>query len=285
MTFGRILFLAAPLCVLPISAAAQMGSDAGSQAHVLSAALVLPVQPAASGAAVPDRTTARPEVVASQPVETAKRHKHHKRTLAPVAVVEPQPVLDYDGSQLLDPDGKPIFTARLVQKRAKNGAPVFLDGQPVYRTAEDPGYDDNGKKIAAVKVRTAKLMPLSLGGATFYFDSFVARMELASDTDANNLFFYVPRIGVVTVAREPFAGATEQAAAFSGDSLSVHVAGHTVRIKADKQLVKKPESAFVRVDRSFNLAVQHPVFGFGSSHSRPYQWPYGTGGSQLATLR
>src|SRR6202012_2819293 len=65
-----------------------------------------------------------------------------------IVVLAPTPMLDEEGKQRLDPDGKPMFNAPVKQQRDKHGNPLWDEKlKPVFQTAKDLGYDENGKKI------------------------------------------------------------------------------------------------------------------------------------------
>ncbi len=62
--------------------------------------------------------------------------------------------------------------------------------------------------------------------------------------------------------------------AFSDTTLTVTTDGHTLQLTSDKRLLgKKPESAFVLVDRDFRLPSTFPVMGYGAIRKPPYAWP------------
>jgi hypothetical protein len=81
-------------------------------------------------------------------------------------------------------------------------------------------------------------------------------------------------VGTVVVSNVNFPGATPQPAAFNDNTLTVTVGEHTFQLFSEKSLLnKKPETAFVLVDRNFQLPSKLPVMGYGSTIKQPYQWP------------
>jgi hypothetical protein len=61
------------------------------------------------------------------------------------------------------------------------------------------------------------------------------------------------------------------------------VDGHPIELSSDKRLLgKKPQSAWVAVDRGFVLPAKFPVFGYGTTTKAPYAWP---GSKEAATTK
>jgi hypothetical protein len=66
--------------------------------------------------------------------------------------VPPTPMLDEEGKQRQDPDGKLMFNPPVKQQRDKKGHPLFdAKGQPLMQTKDNLGYDENGKKLHPLK--------------------------------------------------------------------------------------------------------------------------------------
>jgi hypothetical protein len=54
-------------------------------------------------------------------------------------------------------------------------------------------------------------------------------------------------------------------------------------LASDKNLLgKKPESAYVMMDRQFTLPSRFPVMGYGTVRKAPYQWPGARANTKLA---
>jgi hypothetical protein len=193
-----------------------------------------------------------------------------------IVVLPATPMLDGEGKQRLDPDGKPMFNPAVQQIRDKKGHPVFdSDGKPVFGTATNLGYDEKGKKIAVKKVKPPKMMPVSISAGTLTVDGWTGKARLNYDiADLKYLYIYAPGIGTSVVSQSPFPGAKEQPGAFSDRTLRITVDGHPIELSSDKRLLgKKPQSAWVAIDRGFLLPAKFPAFGYGTITKAPYAWP------------
>jgi hypothetical protein len=193
-----------------------------------------------------------------------------------ILVLPATPMLDGEGKQRMDPDGKLMFNPAVKQLRDKKGHPVFNSaGKPVFQTATNLGYDEKGKKIVAKKVKPPKMTPVSISAGTLTVDGWTGKARLNYDiADLKFLYFYAPGIGTTIVSQNSFPGAKEQSGAFSGKSLKITVDGHPIELASDKLLLgKKPVSAWVAVDRGFMLPAKFPVFGYGAAIKAPYVWP------------
>jgi hypothetical protein len=88
------------------------------------------------------------------------------------------------------------------------------------------------------------------------------------------MYIYAPGIGITIVSNSPFPGAKEQPAAFNQQTLKIAVDGHPIELYSEKPLLgKKPLSAWVSVDRGFQLPSKFPAFGYGATTKSPYAWP------------
>ncbi len=198
--------------------------------------------------------------------------------IGPNTVVElpPTPVLDGEGRQRLDPEGKPMFNAPVRQLRDKKGHPIFTeDGKPVFQTAKDLGYDEKGKKIDVKKEKEPKTVGINIIHGTFTVDGLTGKAALNYDIkDFKYVYLYVPWIGTTVVSNSPFPGSKEQKDAFNDKTLTVTVEDHTMQLYSDQRLLsKKPEPAYVLVDRDYKLPTRYPVVGYGPSARAPYAWP------------
>jgi hypothetical protein len=198
--------------------------------------------------------------------------------VGPKNVVElaPTPMLDEEGRQRLDPDGKPMFNPPIRQQRDKHGNPLFDDsGKPVIQTPNEMGYDDKGKKIHEKKEKPPKMVSASIERGTLTIDGMTGKAGLNYDIkNLKYIYLYAPWIGVTIVSNSPFPGAKEQKAAFNDKTLTISVEDHTLQLYSDKRLLdKKPESAWVAVDRNFKLPAKFPVVGYGETLKPPYSWP------------
>jgi hypothetical protein len=277
---------------------------AGWQANAQTTAVAeaTPVQqtvaPTAPVNAVVATTTSTPATSAAADVpplskrvvaETDKKSKKGKKDVytGPNTIVElpATPMLDEQGMQRLDPDGKPMWNAPVKQQRDKKGHPLFEEnGKPVFQTKTELGYDERGKKIKAQKEKEPKKIPISVARGTMTVDGMTGKAALNYDiADLKYIYLYAPGIGVAIVSSEPFPGAVEQKRAFNMGTLTVTIGEHMLQLASDKNLLgKKPESAYVMVDRQFTLPSKFPVMGYGTVRKAPYQWPGSRQNTKLA---
>jgi hypothetical protein len=189
----------------------------------------------------------------------------------------PTQIVDQEGRQQLDPDGKPMFNPSVKQQRDKNGHPLFDGaGKPVFQTETELGFDEHGKKIRVAKEKPPKMVPVKIVQGTFSVDGNVGKAALNYDiADFKYIYMYVPGMGVVVVSNLTFPGAKEQQNAFDDKTLTVTVAEHKLELASEQPLLagKKPEPAFVRIDRDFALPSRFPVIGYGPLRVAPYSWP------------
>jgi len=196
-----------------------------------------------------------------------------------IIVLAPTPMLDEEGKQRLDPDGKPMFNAPVKQQRDKYGHPLFDEkGKPVFQTKTELGYDEHGKKIHVEKVKPPKLTPVTISRGTFTVDGVIGKAGLNYDiADLKFIYLSVPGAGVTIVSNEPFPGATKQPSAFDGKTLTVKANDHTLQLASDKKLLgpkqKVPVDGYVMVDRDFQLPSRYPEVGYGTTSRSPYMWP------------
>jgi hypothetical protein len=223
--------------------------------------------------------------------ETDKKSKKGKKDVytGPSTIVElPQtPMLDEQGMQRLDPDGKPMWNPPVKQQRDKKGHPLFDEaGKPVFQTKTELGYDERGKKIKLKKEKEPKKIPVSVARGTMTVDGMTGKAALNYDiADLKYIYLYAPGIGVAIVSSEPFPGAVEQKKAFNLNTLTVTIGEHTLQMASEKNLLgKKPESAYVMVDRQFTLPSKFPVMGYGTVRKAPYQWPGSRQNTKEATI-
>lgn len=135
------------------------------------------------------------------------------------------------------------------------------------------------KKVAAKsrdkKVKPPKLTPLHIVDGTLTVDGWTGKAEMNYDiADLKYLYVWAPGVGTVVVSNGAFPHSEMQANAFSGNTLTLNVSGHTIQIASDKQMLgKKPEPAFVHVDTDYQLMSTFPAMGYGNTPLAPYAWP------------
>ena len=238
----------------------------------------------ASDVTAPAATTAAPATQAPQveravlPVVPAAARSRKAEYTGPTSVIvlAPTPMLDEEGRQRVDPDGKLMWNAPVAQQRDKKGHPLFDEkGKPVFQTAKELGYDESGHRIHAEKEKPPKMIPVSISRGVMTVDGYTGKAALNYDIpDLKYIYLYAPGIGIAVVSNTAFPGATEQAGAFDDRTLTVTVNGHVLQVASDNRLLgKNPVSAFVRVDRDFTLPSKFPVMGYGNTSRAPYMWP------------
>ena len=213
--------------------------------------------------------------------------KNKLEYVGPKEVVElaPTPMLDAEGRLRLDPDGRPMFNAPVRQQRDRHGNPLFdVQGKPVFQTTAQLGYDERGKRIHASKKKPAKTVALQIERGTLTVDGMTGKAGLNYEIrNFKYVYLYAPWIGVTIVSNAPFPGSSEQKDAFKDQTLTVAVEDHTLQIYSDRRMLsKKPEPAYVAVDRNFKLPSTFPVIGYGETLRPPYAWP---GSKENAVLK
>jgi hypothetical protein len=289
-----LLLVGGPMLMAVQVLAAQDAATAATTAAATPAAATAQAVPApqAANANAPQvpvavKATLDPKKAAKETAEADKKAKKAEEAKKKIytgpnqiVVLPPSPLLDEEGRQRLDPDNQPMFNAAIRQQRDKKGHPLFDEkGKPVFQTASELGYDERGKKIKVVKEKAPKLIPVSIARGTFTVDGMIGKAELNYNiADLKYIYLYAPGIGTVVVSNHPFTGGKEEKNAFNQKTLTVTTGDHTLQVASDdlllgKALGKKPSSAFVLVDRDFNLPTPYPVVGYGGIIKAPYVWP------------
>jgi hypothetical protein len=219
-----------------------------------------------------------PTSAASQPKPATKGKKGKQEYTGPMTLVilPPTPMLDEEGNQRQDPDGKLMFNPPVKQQRDKFGHPLFDEkNKPVMQTKENLGYDENGKKLHPSKEKPPKLVSVSIARGTLTVDGMTGKAALNYEIkDLKYIYFYVPGVGTTVVSNAPFPAAVEQKKAFDDKTLTVTVNDHIVQLTSDQRLLgKAPESAYVLVDKNFTVPTKFPVMGYGPIRVAPYAWP------------
>ena len=219
---------------------------------------------------------------AAPPPLTPKRMTFPKKGKQPytgptnVLELAETPMLDEEGKQRFDLEGKPLFNPSVKQLRDKKGHPEFDgNGRPVFQTATNLGYDANGKKIKVKKAKEARTTPLEISKGTLTVDGMIGKAALNYQIkDFRYVYLYAPWIGTVVVSNHAFPGAIEQPKGFDQHTLTVTVDDHQFQLYSEKvMLSKRTEPAYVSVDRQFKLDSKYPAMGYGKSLQAPYSWP------------
>jgi hypothetical protein len=217
-----------------------------------------------------------PSAAVAASVEKSKKGKQEYTGPTTLVVLPPTPMLDEEGKQRQDPDGKLMFNPPVRQQRDKKGHPFFdAQGKPVMQTKDNLGYDENGKKLHALKEKPPKTVSVAISHGTLTVDGMTGKAALNYEIkDLKYVYFYVPGIGTTVVSNDPFPGAVEQKHAFDDKTLTVTVGEHVLQLSSDNRLLgKTPESAFVLVDKNFSVLAKFPVMGYGPIRVAPYAWP------------
>jgi len=262
--------------VLAVTSIGRMGAQETQPASSLAPQSALPIEDKIEDKK--DASSPTPSQSAAAAALVPKGKKGDQVYTGPVTLVElpPAPMLDEEGKQRQDPDGKLMFNPPVRQQRDKKGHPLFdAQGKPVMQTKDNLGYDENGKKLHAVKEKPPKTVSVSISRGTLTVDGMTGKAALNYEIkDLKYVYFYVPGIGTTIVSNDPFPGAVEQKHAFDDKTLTVTVGEHVLQLSSDNRLLgKKPESAFVRVDKSFSVPTKFPVMGYGPIRVAPYAWP------------
>ncbi|WP_158942241.1 hypothetical protein [Granulicella sp. S190] len=283
-SLSGILAIAMALTVTARALAQENGAASSTPQAVLSAQTTDAAQPTSQPAdiAATDHSILDPKAAPSspalQPASLAKGKKGKQEYTGPTTLVElpPAPMLDEEGNQRQDPDGKLMFNPPIKQQRDKFGHPFFDEhGKPVMQTKDNLGYDENGKKLHPSKEKPPKTVSVSITRGTLTIDGMTGKAALNYEIkDLKYVYFYIPGIGITVVSNASFPGAVEQKKAFDDKTLTVTVGEHIVQLTSDQRLLSKvPESAFVRVDKSFSVPTKFPVMGYGPIRVAPYAWP------------
>jgi hypothetical protein len=229
------------------------------------------VAPTADGKEAPAASAQQPK-----PATKGKKGKQEYTGPTTLVVLEPTPLLDEEGNQRQDPDGKLMFNPPVKQQRDKFGHPLFDEhNKPVFQTKDNLGYDENGKKLHPSKEKPPKLVSVSIARGTLTVDGMTGKAALNYEIkDLKYIYFYVPGVGTTVVSNAPFPAAVEQKKAFDDKTLTVTVNDHIVQLTSDQRLLgKAPESAYVLVDKNFTVPTKFPVMGYGPIRVAPYAWP------------
>ncbi len=248
----------------PVTETAPNPTDAASQKEVVPA-----VPPGAAQGSTPGHVT----FYAPIPGKKGKTEYVGPKTLAELA---PTPMLDDEGRQRVDPEGKLMFNPPVKQQRDKRGNPLFDEnGRPVMQTETEKGYDEKGKKIHVKEVKPPKTISVSIERGILTIDGMPGKAGLNYEIkDLKYIYLYAPWIGITIVSHSPFPGAILQKNAFDDRTLTVTVEDHKLQLYSEKRLLgKKPEAAYVAVDRNFKLPTRTPVMGYGDTLRTPYAWP------------
>jgi hypothetical protein len=225
---------------------------------------------------LPAPSSAPQSAVAPSPAVKDKKGKQEYTGPMTLVQLPPTPMLDEEGKQRQDPDGKLMFNPPVKQQRDKKGHPLFDEfGKPVMQNKDNLGFDENGKKLHASKEKPPKTVSVSISHGTLTVDGMTGKAALNYEIkDLKYIYFFVPGVGTTVVSNDPFPGAVEQKNAFDDKTLTLTVGEHVLQLSSDQRLLGKTKvSAFVLVDKSFSAPARFPVMGYGPIRVAPYAWP------------
>jgi hypothetical protein len=277
---AKALAIAQAQAAAQAAAAAQAKGKKGKQAKQAAKQVTPATQATPFSQATPARqVTPATQAMQTTPVTRVKQSKQNKKIYTgpnTVAVLPPKPMLNEEGKQRVDPDGNLMFYPVVRQIRDKKGHPVFdKAGDPVFQTANNMGYDEQGKKIVVKKEKQPRMTPVSIRSGTLTVDGWTNKARINFNIpDLKYIYVYVPGIGTTIVSPGQFPGATEQAGAFKDNTLRVTVEGHPIELTSERELLgRRSQKAWVAVDREFLLPTKYPTIGYGMTMQAPYVWP------------
>jgi hypothetical protein len=137
-------------------------------------------------------------------------------------------------------------------------------------SATPASVDKKGKKEKPVKTT-----PVFIEHGVLMVDGWAAKADLNYEiNDIHYLYVWAPGMGTVVISNKQFPGATLEQNAFNGTTLTVKADNHEVQLICDHPMLgKKPEPAYVAVDKSYKPSSRYPEFGYGATSDAPYAWP------------
>jgi len=216
---------------------------------------VVPASGATSVNAAPSATAA-PEATATTPVTEATATGDVKPDAATAPIAIP--------------------TATSEEQRAKE-AQEAADTQMDATTAK--AVKKLADKFKGKKGKQPKMTPMDIVQGTLTVDGWTGKARMNYNiADLKFLYVWAPGVGTVVVSNGWFAQSDIQMNAFNGNTLTLNLKGHTIQIASDKRMLnsKKPESAFVYVDKAYQFPSAFPVMGYGAAPLAPYAWPGAT---------
>jgi hypothetical protein len=125
------------------------------------------------------------------------------------------------------------------------------------------------------KEKLPKQTPMDIVQGTLTVDGWTGKARMNYDiADLKYIYVWAPGVGTVVISNGWFEAGEIQLHAFSGNTLTVNVDGHTIQVTSEKPMLgKKQTSAFVYVDKTYTIASNFPVMGYGNSDHQPYAWP------------
>lgn len=180
-------------------------------------------------------------------------------------------------------DTKPDAASGVIEiPTATSDAERAKEAQESAQTTMDAATAKAVKKLAdkfkGKKGKQPKQTPLDIVQGTLTVDGWTGKARMNYDiANLKYLFVWAPGVGTVVISNGWFAQSDIQLNAFTGNTLTVAVKGHTIQIASDKRMLgKKPVSAFVYLDKNYQFPSAFPVMGYGDTPLPPYAWPGAT---------
>jgi hypothetical protein len=111
-----------------------------------------------------------------------------------------------------------------------------------------------------------------VGGRLLHDEEPVLKGFSVKQTELSYLFFYLPEIGLLTVAGEEFPGSAP-AGRFEDGRLAFELEGQRFALEWGRSVTsgEAPE-AWAALDESYSLGIDAPLFGYGDSLDVPESW-------------
>jgi len=209
------------------------------------------------GATAATSVTAAPEAAATTPVTEANATGDAK----PDAAADPAIVIPTATSE------------EQRQKEADETAQTQMDA------ATAKAVKKLADKFKGKKGKQPKQTPMDIVQGTLTVDGWTGKARMNYNiADLKFLYVWAPGVGTVVVSNGWFPQSDIQPNAFNGSTLTLNVKGHTIQIASDKRMLssKKPEPAFVYLDKAYQFPSAFPAMGYGASPLAPYAWPGAT---------
>jgi hypothetical protein len=143
-------------------------------------------------------------------------------------------------------------------------------------TATTPVKTTAGKHSWHETSAPDKLISADIHGGFLTVDGLVMKAQLNyTIKKAGYLYIFIPGAGTAIVSLVPMTSAVLVKNAFHGSNLEFPVAGHTVALENDGNLLGSGKAdAYVYLDTHANAIDRYPMVGFGMTTAAPYEWPY-----------
>ncbi len=139
--------------------------------------------------------------------------------------------------------------------------------------------------MSVAGAHAAKPHPLHLKNGIYTVDGLTAKTTVNLQiANLHFLYLYVPGSGTAIVSEKPFLGATEQKAAFRGNTLTVLAGSRHLQLTSATRL-RGTRTAFVRFVPGAGPGTRFPAVSYGDAAEVPAIWPDETTGYRTPQLR